>query len=134
MSDKTLKILVVEPMQPCRVQEILHTLEAMRQIVDGYIESVSFQREAIICNEEGKLRGLPYNRPLLDESGLPMDILQGTFFVTGVDGERFTSLTDEQIQRYKDLYDNVMIITAEKEPPHHEKSDQKKKRGNHHER
>ena len=134
MSDKTLKVLVVEPMQPCRVQEISHTLEAMQEIVGGDIESVSFQREAIICNEEGKLRGLPYNRPLLDESGLPMDILQGTFFVTCVDGEHFTSLTDEQIQRYKDLYDNVMIITAEKEQPHHEKSDQKKKRGNHHER
>ena len=134
MSDKTLKVLVVEPMQPCRVQEISHTLEAMQEIVGGDIESVSFQREAIICNEEGKLRGLPYNRPLLDESGLPMDILQGTFFVTGIDGEHFTSLTDEQIQRYKDLYDNVMIITAEKEQPHHEKSDQKKKRGNHHER
>lgn len=127
MSDKTLKILVVEPMQPCRVQEIPHTLEAMQQIVGGYIESFSYQREAIISNEEGKLRGLPYNRPLLDENGLPMDILQGTFFVTGVDGERFTSLTDEQIQRYKGLYDNVMIITAEKEHPHHEKSDQKKK-------
>ena len=127
MSDKTLKILVVEPMQPCRVQEIPHTLEAMRQIVDGYIESVSFQREAIICNEEGKLRGLPYNRPLLDESGLPMDILQGTFFVTGVDGEHFTSLTDEQIQRYKDLYDNVMIVTAEKPAPQENQAHQKKK-------
>lgn len=127
MSDKTLKILVVEPMQPCRVQEIPHTLEAMWQIVGGHIESVSFQREAIICNEAGKLRGLPYNRPLLDESGLPMDILQGTFFVTGVDGERFTSLTDEQIQRYKDLYDNVMIITAEKPAPQENQSHQKKK-------
>ena len=134
MSDKMLKILVVEPMKPCRVQEIPHTLEAMQQIVGGYLESISFQREAIICNEEGKLRGLPYNRPLLNKNGLPVDILQGTFFVTGVDGERFASLTDEQIRRYKDLYDNVMIVTAEKEPPRHEKSEQKKKRGNHRER
>ena len=105
MSDKMLKILVVEPMKPCRVQD-----------------------------EEGKLRGLPYNRPLLNKNGLPVDILQGTFFVAGVDGERFASLTDEQIRRYKDLYDNVMIVTAEKEPPRHEKSEQKKKRGNHRER
>ena len=133
MNDK-IKVLVVEPMRPCHVQEIPNTLEAMQQIVGGYIESVSFQDAAIICNEEGKLLGLPYNRPLMDESGLPMDILQGTFFIAGINGEHFASLTDEQILRYRDLYDNVMIITVEKERPNHEKSEQKKRRGNQHER
>ena len=29
-------------------------------------------------------------------------------------GEHFVSLTDEQIQHYKDLYDNVMVLTAER--------------------
>ena len=135
MSDSTLKILVVEPMKPCEVREIPDTLEAMQQIVGGCIESVSFEREAIICNENGKLLDLPFNRPLLDESGLiPLDILQGTFFIAGVSGESFVSLTDEQIQRYKNLYDNVMIVTAVREVPQDDHSDQKKKRGNHHER
>ena len=112
MSDK-IKVLVVEPTKPCEVREIPDTLEAMQQIVGGYIESVSFEREALICNEKGKLLDLPFNRPLLDESGLiPLDILQGTFFITDVSGESFVSLTDEQIQRYKNLYDNVMIVTT----------------------
>ena len=68
MSDK-IKVLVVEPTKPCEVREIPDTLEAMQQIVGGCIESVSFEREAIICNENGKLLDLPFNRPLLDESG-----------------------------------------------------------------
>lgn len=130
-----MKVLVVEPMKPCEVREIPDTLEAMQQTVGGYIESVSFEREAIVCNEQGKLLGLPYNRPLLDESGLiPLDILQGTFFITGVSGESFVSLTDEQIQRYKKLYDNVMIVTAVREVPPDGHSEQMKKRSNRHER
>ena len=112
-----MKVLVAEPMKPCEVREIPDTLDAMRQIVGGDIEAVTSIRyaSAIVCNEKGKLLGLPHNRPLLDESGLmPLYILHGTFFITGVSGEHFVSLTDEQIQHYKDLYDNVMVLTAER--------------------
>lgn len=130
MSDK-IKILVVEPMKPCEVREIPDTLDAMRQIVGGDIEAVTSLRDAsaIVCNENGKLLDLPHNRPLLDESGLlPLDILHGTFFITGVSGEHFVSLTEEQIQRYKDLYDNVMIVTAVKEQSPQEMPAEKKKK------
>ena len=41
---------------------------------------------------------------------LPYDIIRGTFFVAGLGQENFVSLTDEQIQRYKSLYDNMQII------------------------
>lgn len=117
MSDK-IKALVVEPEKTCQVQEISDTLEAMQTIVGGYIEAVTPFAEsvAIVCNEEGKLRGLPFNRPLLDDSGEPYDILCGTFFITGVRGENFVSLTDEQIRRYKELYDNVMVVPDKGNP------------------
>ena len=135
-SEKTIKTLVVEPMQPCRVQKIPDTLEAMQKIVGGDIEGVYpfSEQVVVVCNAEGKGLGLPYNRPLTDENGLPYDILCGTFFIAGVSGEHFVSLTDEQIQRYKELYDNVMVITAVKAQPHHEKSEQKKNGRNRHER
>lgn len=116
MSGK-IRVLVIEPMKPCEVREIPDTLDAMRQIVGGDIEAVTSIRyaSAIVCNENGKLLDLPHNRPLLDESGLlPLDILHGTFFIAGMSGEHFVSLTDEQIQRYKDLYDNVTALTAER--------------------
>ena len=65
---------------------------------------------ALVCNAEGKLLGLPMNRPLLDEDRLPYDIICGTFFIAGLGQEDFVSLTDEQIQRYKSLYDNMQIL------------------------
>ena len=106
-----MKVLVVEPQKPCRVQEI-DGLAAMQQIVGGDIEAVyPFQEPvALVCNSEGKLLGLPMNRPLLDKDYLPYDIIRGTFFIAGLGQEDFISLTDEQIQRYKSLYDNMQIL------------------------
>lgn len=106
-----MKVLVVEPQKPCRVQEI-ESLPDMQQLVGGDIEAVyPFQEPvALVCNSEGKLLGLPMNRPLLDKDYLPHDIIRGTFFVAGLGQEEFISLTDEQIQRYKSLYDNMQIL------------------------
>ena len=106
-----MKVLVVEPQKPCRVQEI-ESLPDMQQLVGGDIEAVyPFQEPvALVCNSEGKLLGLPMNRPLLDKDYLPYDIIRGTFFVAGLGQQDFVSLTDEQIQRYKSLYDNMQIL------------------------
>ena len=106
-----MKVLVVEPQKPCRVQEI-DSLTDMQQIVGGDIEAVyPFQEPvAVVCNADGKLLGLPMNRPLLDKDYLPYDIIRGTFFIAGLGQEDFISLTDEQIQRYKSLYDNMQIL------------------------
>ena len=112
---KTLTVLVVEPMKPCEVRQIPDTLNAMREIVGGRIESFSYQREAIISNEEGKLLRLLPNRPLYDSCGKLIDRLRGTFFIAGISGEHLTSLTLKQIQQYVDLYDNTLIITLPKE-------------------
>lgn len=129
MSGK-IKVLVVEPMQPCRAQEIPDTLEAMQAIVGGYIEAVSPFRDdevVLVCNEDGKNVGLPYNRPLVDESGLPYDIICGTFFLAGLGPEDFISLTEEQVQRYKSLYDNMVVLTAERPAAQEQQVHQKKK-------
>ena len=106
-----MKVLVVEPQKPCRVQEI-ESLADMQQLVGGDIEAVYPFQElvAVVCNSEGKLLGLPMNRPLLDKDYLPYDIIRGTFFIAGLGQEDFISLTDEQIQRYKSLYDNMQIL------------------------
>ena len=106
-----MKGFVVEPQKPGRVQEI-DSLVDMQRIVGGDIEAVYPFQElvAVVCNADGKALGLPMNRPLLDKDYLPYDIIRGTFFITGLGQEDFISLTDEQIQRYKSLYDNVQIL------------------------
>ncbi len=135
MSDK-IKVLLVEPMKPCRVQEISDTLEDMRQIVGGDIQAVyPFRDEvALVCNEEGKHMGLPYNRPLTNDRGVPYDIIRGTFFLAGLGTESFVSLTEAQIQRYKSLYDNIMMQPPEAPASPENQANSKKKRGTHHER
>lgn len=127
-----MRVLVVEPMKPCYVREI-EGLEAMQEIVGGHIEAVYPYEEpvAIIANEEGKFLGLPYNRPILNEHGVPYDIVCGTFFVAGLGKENFVSLTDDQIRRYKDQFDRMMVLSVPaKMPP--EKNQPKK--GKTHER
>lgn len=70
-----MKVLIVEPMKPCYVREI-SGLNDMQEIVGGHIEAIYPFKEqvAIIANEEGKILGLPFNRPLSDERGVPYDI------------------------------------------------------------
>ncbi len=133
MSESKIKVLVVEPLNPCYVQEI-SGLKAMQELVGGHIEAVHPFTEpaAIVCNEEGKFLGLPYNRPLCDRDGVPYDIICGTFFIAGVGTEDFVSLTDTQIHRFKEFYDNLLVIPAEKEAPKH--AGAKKKLKNNHER
>jgi len=124
-----MKVLIVEPMKPCEAREIPDTLEAMRDIVGGDIEATYpfADTVAVVCNSEGKFLGLPHNRPLLDERGMPYDIVCGTFFLAGLGAEDFVSLTDDQIQRYKSLYDNVVVLTAEKPAPQEKQAPQNKK-------
>ena len=88
--------------------EIEPTLEAMQQVVGGDIEEyMPFEDEvALICNEEGKLMSLPPNRGLRDDNGNLYEIICGTFFLCGApsDSDSFTSLTPEQIEKYKQRF------------------------------
>ena len=61
-----MKVLVVRPMEMPEVQEIDHTLSAMQELVGGTIQAVyPFDDPvALVCNDEGKLLGLPWNRAL----------------------------------------------------------------------
>ncbi len=114
MNDKPIQVLVVEPLKPCEVREICG-LKAMQELVGGAIQAVyPFRDEvALICNRDAKNLGLPYNRPLTNDAGIPYDIICGTFFLAGLDGEHFVSLTEEQVRRFKDIYDRTLITTVE---------------------
>ena len=131
-TDAKIKVLVVEPLKEPYVREI-SGLDDMQAIVGGYIEATypfPDDNAAVVCNESGKIMGLPANRPIMDESGLlPKDILHGTFFVAGIGEDDFISLSDEQTQRYTDYYTEHTVIdatrteeTPAKEPPQAEKS------------
>ena len=114
INHQKMTILVVEPMKTPTVQEIDGSLESMQRIVGGDIEAVYLFDDpvALVCHGEGKLLGLPMNRALTDESGVPYDIVCGTFFVVGIGDEDFTSLTEQQIEKYRKKYANEMVFSV----------------------
>lgn len=83
---RALEAVVVAPGRRPRVTIIADTLAGLQSIVGGYIEVVDFTPENIIvCNEEGRMLGLPENR---------MGIC-GTFIVLGRGKNgRFGSVVD----------------------------------------
>lgn len=100
-----MRILVVEPRRvPCE-KDIPSTLAAMQAEVGGTIQAIYPFDEpvALICNDDGKLLGLPLNRALRDGDGSIYDVVAGTFFLCGApaDAEDFVSLTDEEIQKFR---------------------------------
>lgn len=78
-----MKIVKKEPGGKFYTKEIENTLEAMQAEVGGYIELVTVDRScSIVCDEEGRLKNLPYNTKL---SGIE---LYGPLFIVGTkDGE-----------------------------------------------
>ena len=91
----------VEPGKTAYAAEIENSLRAKQRAVGGMIEVVSNgDGTLIVCNEEGKLIGLPANRRIAGGA----DILVGNFFVIGEDGADFRSLTDEEVQKYSALF------------------------------
>ena len=70
-----------------------------------YIEQFSnFDDDAVIvCNEEGKLKGLPLNRAIYGKDGKRIDIIAGDFLICRApfDSDTYQSLTPEQLKKYE---------------------------------
>ncbi len=105
-----MKILIVEPEKVPYTKTINGTLKEMQNIVGGTIQVLyPFPEEvALVCNDEGKLTGLPANRGLFDESGELYDIICGTFFICGAPAyiDNFTSLTQEQSEQFQKRFNS----------------------------
>lgn len=114
-----MKILMVEPGREPRTAEINGTLREMQDMVGGLIQAVYPFAEpvALICNDEGKLLGLPLNRALRLENGQVYDVIAGTFFLCGAppDSDRFAGLTEDQLSRYAQRFQHPEFFGKEEE-------------------
>lgn len=111
-------VLVVEPKKEPYVKTIPSGLESLQHEVGGYIEAVyPFEDPvALIVNEEGKLENLPLNRGIYDDEGRLYDITSGTILVVGLGEDNFTSLPQDLLKKYKDVYQQPeMFIRINKE-------------------
>ena len=104
-----LSVLLIQPGKAPRMVEIPDTLDAMQELVGGYIEEyMPFDDEvAIIVNEEGKLNGLPPNRAIFAENSKQIaDVLVGDFFIvkSPVDSDKYQSLTKDLAKKYAEKF------------------------------
>lgn len=102
-----MKILFVEPGKIAQPAEIKGELHEMQKIVGGPIQAIYPWDDpaALICNDEGKLLGLPLNRILED-----YDVIAGNFFVCGIKGDSFSSLSDQQMIAYQEKFRDPELI------------------------
>lgn len=108
--DNLMRVVYVEPNRPPFEAEIAHTLEAEQKAVDGLIELVYNEDDtAIVCNDEGKLRGMEGNRRIGDGSS----IIAGPFFVCGLTEDDFRSLTDAEAAKYMERFAQPEQISQE---------------------
>ena len=106
MSNK-IRILVVEPFKEPYQITIEHTLKNLQRIVGGYIEILQLDHNVdLICNDEGKINGLPLNRAIYNNDGEMIDIIAGNFLVVGLEGENFASLDADLMKKYCDKFKN----------------------------
>ena len=109
-----MNVLVIEPYKEPYEKEINGKLKTLQGFVGGLIQVLyPFEDEhiALICNDEGKLLGLPLTRALRDENGDIYDIIAGTFLICSAppDSENFAGLSEEQMQKYKKKFEHIEI-------------------------
>lgn len=66
-----MRVIRCRPGEKAETIEMEDSLKAMQEMVGGMIEEyMPWEDEvAIICNDEGKMMGLPLNRGIRDENG-----------------------------------------------------------------
>ncbi len=101
---KKIKVIIKQPGRVPYVTNISDRLENLQKTVDGYIETVTVADDlVIICNEEGRLKNMPYNCTVCG-----VDFV-GTIIFAGVDGESFADIPID-FKKFKVLFGNLWEV------------------------
>lgn len=104
-------VVYVTPGNPAIHIRIGRELSDLQNAVGGLIEPIYNGNQIVIANEESKLIQEPPNRTL--ENGI---VVHGPFFVCGDDGENFTSLNENEINKYIELFSKPEIFPEDYKP------------------
>ena len=106
--ENLLAVVFVEPHKKPVIRKLRNEYEDISHAVGGLIEHI-YQEDGtiLVANEESKLLGMEGNRRIHDGKS----ILAGPFFVVGDDGEEYRSLTEAEIKKYMERFDEVEEIT-----------------------
>lgn len=100
-------VLLIKPGMEPEVVDIDSGLESLQKAVGGDIAATYPYEDpvAIICNDDGKLMGLPLNRALRDECGNIYDVIAGNFLIVGLTEDSFGTLSDDLAEKYSSLFE-----------------------------
>lgn len=88
--------------------EIENTLDAMQKFVNGDIEVINItDKILLVCNEEGKMRGLP-PAAFIVRNQQAQDIIVGKFFLCREDSENMVSIQESDIEDFKRIVLPIM--------------------------
>lgn len=100
-----------EPGKEPKEVYINKSLESLQTIIGGWLEQrplfdVIDDKFYLLCNEEGKLMDACVPNCMLCEkgTGVPIDIIHGTFLIVCMKDGDYRSLTDEEVGAVKDAY------------------------------
>ena len=105
-----MKALKIEPGKAPERINVANELASLQSLVGGYIEVIYPDERrpvGLICNEEGKVNGLPPNRAVYEENSREMqDIICGKFFVAYApfEAEKFQSLPPDLAEKYREKF------------------------------
>ncbi len=106
--EERIKAVFIQPGEPPEMIEMENSLKGYYALVGDPIQAVyPFEDDAVlICNDEGKLNGLPLNRALLDRDGKVSDIIAGNMIICRAPrgSEDFASLTPGQVRKYMNRF------------------------------
>lgn len=93
---------IKKPGVPGAVEIIDASLDSLQKIVGGYIDAVYIDDFALVVNEEGVLKGLPYNAHV---SGYD---LVGTIIVMRAGDDDFEAITPEDVPIIRAMFETTV--------------------------
>lgn len=104
-----ISVLIKDPRGKPRHVHIENNLKNLQNTVGGRIETATLCTDCVvICNEEGRLQGLPYCCTICG-----MDFF-GTVVICGVDGEEFADLPGD-FKSWKRWFRSLWEVTSDED-------------------
>ena len=103
---RMIDVLVVRPMMKPEMVTIEASLNGYYELNDCEMIEAVYPFDdpvALVCDEEGKLTGRAPNRAL-KQDGKIYDVIFGTFFICGIKGSDFSSLSEELAEKYTEMF------------------------------
>lgn len=99
-----MKVIAYRVEKEPEIIELNNELIALQMFVGGYIETIALEHPdfkdvyLLVCNEEGKAKHLPVNRPIYNNDGEIIDIICGDFFICREGDKDFIGIEDGDME------------------------------------